>query len=100
MQAYYLKPALERAMKVQEVILRAISGQILWYEASEILGISDRQMRRWKTRYEKYGYDGLYDRRKKMPSPKWTWGRCYLRCIILNKSKTNSYNSLCHYRRG
>ena len=70
MQAYYPEPALERAMKVQEVILRAISGQILWMEAAEILGITDRQMRRWKRRYEEYGYDGLYDRRKKMPSPK------------------------------
>ena len=70
MQAYYSKTALERAMKVQEVILRAISGQILWMEAAEILGITDRQMRRWKHRYKEYGYDGLYDRRKKMPSPK------------------------------
>ena len=70
MQAYYSKTALERTMKVQEVILRAISGQILWYQAAEILGISCRQMRRWKTRYELYGYDGLYDRRKKLPSPK------------------------------
>ena len=70
MQAYYPEPALERAMKVQEVILRAISGQILWMEAAEVLGVTDRQMRRWKRRYEEYGYDGLYDRRKKMPSPK------------------------------
>ena len=70
MQAYYPKPALERAMKVQEVILRAMSGQILWMEAAEILGITDRQMRRWKERYEEYGYDGLYDRRRKVPSPR------------------------------
>jgi transposase len=70
MEIYYPKPALERAMKVQEVILRAISGKILWMQAADILGISDRQMRRWKRRYEIYGYDGLYDRRKKRPSPK------------------------------
>lgn len=70
MQSYYPEPALERAMKMQEVILRAISGQILWMEAAEILGITDRQMRRWKKRYEEYGYDGLYDRRRKVPSPK------------------------------
>ena len=70
MQSYYPKPALERAMKIQEVILRAISGQILWMEAAEILGITDRQMRRWKARYETYGYDGLYDRRRKIPSPR------------------------------
>lgn len=70
MQVYYPQPALERAMKVQEVILRAVSGQINWIQAAEVLGISCRQMRRWKTRYEEYGYDGLYDRRRKTPSPK------------------------------
>lgn len=70
MEAYYPQPALERAMKVQEVILRAISGQIHWIQAAEILGISDRQMRRWKRRYETHGYDGLYDRRRELPSPR------------------------------
>jgi transposase len=70
MDAYYPFTALERAMKVQEVILRAMSGEIHWIDAAEILGISDRQMRRWKGRYETYGYDGLYDRRRKRPSPR------------------------------
>jgi transposase len=57
-------------MKVQEVILRAISGQILWTQAAEILGMSDRSMRRWRERLEKHGYDGLLDRRRQRPSPK------------------------------
>lgn len=57
-------------MKVQEVILRAIDGRLKWYEAAEVLGISERQMRRWKRRYEKWGYDGLFDRRRQRPSPK------------------------------
>jgi transposase len=70
MQTYYPEPALERAMKMQEVILRAMSGRIHWFQAAEILGISCRQMRRWKKRYETHGYDGLYDRRRKIPSPK------------------------------
>ena len=35
-------------MKIQEVILRAISKQINWLEAAEIIGISPRSMRRWK----------------------------------------------------
>jgi len=39
-------------------------------QAAEIIGISDRSMRRWKQRYEEYGYDGLFDRRTKKPSPK------------------------------
>ena len=38
-------------MKIQEVILRAVSGQILWLHAAEIIGISDRSMRRWRRRY-------------------------------------------------
>lgn len=66
----YPAAAGERAMKVQEVILRAIDGRLKWYEAAEILGISDRQMRRWKRRYEQWGYDGLWDRRRQRPSPK------------------------------
>ncbi|MGH7408930.1 MAG: ISNCY family transposase [Candidatus Methylomirabilales bacterium] len=68
--AGYPASAVERAMKVQEVILRAIDGRLKWYQAAEILGISDRQMRRWKHRYERFGYDGLFDRRRRQPSPK------------------------------
>ena len=68
--AVYPSSAMERAMKVQEVILRAIDGRLKWYQAAEILGISDRQMRRWKRRYERCGYDGLFDRRRQQPSPK------------------------------
>jgi transposase len=69
-ESAYSVSQVERAMKVQEVILRAIDGRLKWYEAAEILGISDRQMRRWKVRYERFGYDGLLDRRQKRPSQK------------------------------
>jgi transposase len=57
-------------MKVQEVILRAMAKQLTWWQAAEIIGISDRSMRRWKQRYEEHGYDGLLDRRRGKPSPK------------------------------
>ena len=66
----YSKTAMERAMKVQEVILRAMAKKITWWQAAEIIGISDRQMRRWRERYEEFGYDGLFDRRRGQPSPK------------------------------
>lgn len=66
----YPGPAVERAMKVQEVILRAVGGEIHWFQAAEILGISPRQMQRWKQRYEQGGYDGLFDRRLGRPSPR------------------------------
>jgi len=57
-------------MKVQEVILRAIAKRINWWQAAEILGISDRSMRRCRERYQEHGYDGLIDRRQGKPSPK------------------------------
>jgi transposase len=66
----YSKAATERAMKVQEVILRAMAKKITWWQAAEIIGISDRSMRRWRERLEEFGYDGLFDRRRGQPSPK------------------------------
>lgn len=66
----YPTTAVERAMKIQEVILRTMAKRLNWYQAAEIIGISDRSMRRWKRRYEQYGYDGLFDRRRGKPSPK------------------------------
>jgi transposase len=65
----YPLPAMERAMKAQEVILKATAREITWIEAAEILGISERSMRRWKRQYQVHGYDGLFDRRRKVPSP-------------------------------
>src|SRR5881398_1038682 len=65
----YSKAAMERAMKVQEVILRAMAKRITWWQAAEIIGISERHMRRWRERYEEFGYDGLFDRRRGKPSP-------------------------------
>src|ERR1700719_1232063 len=57
-------------MKVQEVILRAVAKKITCYQAAEIIGISDRHRRRWRERYQEFGYDGLFDRRRGKPSPK------------------------------
>ncbi|HTG86142.1 MAG TPA: leucine zipper domain-containing protein, partial [Pyrinomonadaceae bacterium] len=62
--------AVERAMKLQDVMLKAMAKRITWYQAAEILGISCRQMQRWKTRFEHEGYEGLFDRRRGIPSPK------------------------------
>lgn len=65
----YPEAAVERAMKVQEVIMRAMAKRITWWEAAEILGIHVRTMRRWRARLGRDGYTGLFDRRRH-PSPK------------------------------
>lgn len=67
---FYSKAAVERAMKVQEVILRAMAKKISWFQAAEILGFTDRHLRRIRERYQEFGYDGLFDRRCGQPSPK------------------------------
>jgi len=57
-------------MKAQEVILKAAAGKLKWWEAAEIMGVTDRTMRRWRERLNEHGYSGLWDYRKRSPSPK------------------------------
>jgi len=57
-------------MKIQEVILKAMAGKLKWWEAAEIIGVTDRTMRRWRQQYQEHGYSGLWDYRKRRPSPK------------------------------
>ena len=64
----YPDAAWARAMKVQDVILRALSGEIHWFRAAEIIGISPRTLRRLRQRYERWGYEGLIDKRHQRPS--------------------------------
>jgi len=58
----------ERMMKLQDVLLKAMAKKITWWEAAEIIGVTDRSMRRWRERLELEGYSGLVDRRKGKPS--------------------------------
>src|SRR5215813_221577 len=64
----YSKAAVERAMKVPEVMLRAWAKKITWWQAAEILGITDRHLRRIREGYEKFGYFSLLDKRRGQPS--------------------------------
>ncbi len=50
-------------MKLQDVLLKAMAKKITWWEAVEIIGVTDRTMRRWRERMEVGGYSGLVDRR-------------------------------------
>jgi hypothetical protein len=46
--------ALERMMKLQDVILKAMAKKISWMAAAEIAGVTDRTMRRIKQRYQEF----------------------------------------------
>src|SRR2546426_208133 len=66
----YPRGVVERAMKVQEVIVRALAGKLTWRQAADILGRSPRSIRRLRWKLEHEGYEGLFDRRRQTPSPK------------------------------
>jgi transposase len=83
---------MERAMKVQEVMLQAMAKKITWYQAAEIMGISDRHMRRWRERYEEGGFRGLFDRRRGKPSPKRVPMAVLERVLELYREKYFDFN--------
>ena len=60
----YSAAEVERMMKLQDILLKAMAGKMHWFEAAEIIGVTARTMRRWRERLEEHGYDGLTDRRK------------------------------------
>jgi transposase len=59
-----------KAMTRKEIIMKAINKEITWIQASTILGVTARHMRRLKTLYEQHGYGGLRDHRAGSPRRK------------------------------
>jgi transposase len=56
---------MERMMKLQDVILKALAKRITGLEAAEIIGGCDRTRRRMRERYQEFGYNGLFDQRRR-----------------------------------
>src|SRR5712671_3404228 len=59
-----------RMQKFRDVLSRWERSELSMMEAGELLGISERQFRRFRDRYEEDGPEGLIDRRLGKPSPK------------------------------
>lgn len=59
-----------RMQKFRDVLSRWEAGELSMMEAGELLGMSERQFRRYRDRYEEDGLAGLVDRRLGKPSPK------------------------------
>ena len=79
-------------MKAQEVILKAAAGKLKWWEAAEIMGVRDRIMRRWRERLDRDGYSGLWDYRKRSPSPKRVPMRTVEEVLQLYREKYFDFN--------
>ena len=59
-----------RMQKFRDVLGRWEAGKLSMVEAGELLGMSERQFRRYRERYEEEGLEGLIDRRLGKPSSK------------------------------
>ena len=66
----YTQAAVERAMKVYEVLVQALKERQPWIHVAEVLGVSARTVRRLRWRYEHDGFEGLFDHRRRTPSPR------------------------------
>jgi len=88
----YPDAAWERAMTVQEVMLKALSGELHWYRAADILGWSPRTLRRWRERYEAQGYVGLMDKRRHSPSVRRVAAPEVARLLRLYRERYRGFN--------
>ena len=79
-------------MKIQEVILRALDGKLTWLQAADILGRSPRSIRRLRWKFQHYGYDGLFDRRRQTPSPKRAPVAEVQRLLALYRDRYQGFN--------
>ena len=89
--------AVERAMKRQEVIMRALSGTLTWLQAADILGLEPRSVRRWRARFEAGGAVALYDRRQ-LPSPRKAPALEVQRLLRLYRERFAGWNVRHFYR--
>jgi transposase len=88
----YAESVWERAMTTHEVVLRAMSGEIHWFRAADILGISARTMRRWRERFERNGFHGFFDRRRRTPSPRRAPPAALERVLHLYRERYRGFN--------
>jgi len=94
----YAAAAVERAMKVQQVIMQALSGAISWVQAAEILGLEPRSVRRWRARFEAGGPVALYDRRRQRPSRRTAPALEVQRILRLYRERFAGWNVRHFYR--
>lgn len=94
----YTAAAGERAMKVQQVLMRALSGAISWVQAAEILGLEPRSVRRWRARFEAGGPVALYDRRRQRPSRRKAPALEVQRILRLYRERFAGWNVRHFYR--
>lgn len=85
--------AVERAMQIRDVLVRAMNKEYSWLRAAEILGVTPRGLRRMRQRMELFGYQGLVDRRRGRPSPRRTPVPELERILELYRERYSGFNA-------
>lgn len=81
-----------RMQKFRDVLSRWEAGELSMLDAGELLGVSERQFRRYRDRYEEHGLEGLRDRRLGKPSPKRVPAMERQRVLELYRSQYPDWN--------
>jgi transposase len=81
-----------RMQKFRDVLSRWEAGSLSMLEAAEVLGMSERQFRRYRDRFEEDGEEGLRDRRLGKPSPKQVPAAERLRILALYDELYRGWN--------
>jgi len=88
----YSRVAMERAMKVHEVILWARAKKMTWLEAAAVLKIRPRTLRRWKWKMDRHGLQSLVDRRCRIPSLRRVAGTTIDEILRLYRERYSGFN--------
>lgn len=67
---HYTAAEVEGMMKLQDILIKPMAMTITWWEATKIIGVTDRTVRRWRERMEENDCSGLADRGNGRPSDK------------------------------
>ena len=81
-----------RMQKFRDVFGRWEAGELSMMEAGELLGMSERQFRRYRDRFEEDGFEGLVDGRLGKPSPKRVPARERDRMLELYREAYRGWN--------
>jgi hypothetical protein len=81
-----------RMQKFEEVLSLWDRGELSMMEAGELVGMSERQFRRYRDRYEEDGLAGLVDRRLGKPSWRRVAERDVLRALELYRDVYRGWN--------
>src|SRR6516165_554786 len=81
-----------RMLKFRDVLSRWERRELSMMEAGELLGMSERQFRRYRDRFEEEGAAGLIDRRLGKPSPKRIAASEVVRLLELYRTQYRGWN--------